>query len=314
MISPDHHKWHPLTAFVTRVPHSALIVLDQPITRANETKLELLWRHTTLKLCADGAANRLHEWSSARNELDAYKPDLICGDLDSIRTEIREFYEKRGTPCICLSNQDMSDFTKTLRLVVTCISKGEFDAELDDSSADSSVSPSSHQNHHNHFTRNIFERLVPRVPIELVYCFSDFTGRVDHVIGNLSCLYEECVSGLEVYLVSAESVTFLLRPGGDEATKNLVLVRCGDEERLCGKYCGMFALGEAARCVTKGLKWNLSGERALRFGVFGSSSNEFSTNDEKEILEIMQDNGDMNEKCVLVTQTDRNVLFTMSVN
>ena len=50
-----------------------------------------LWSRFMMVLCADGAANRLHDGLS---EVDSntYIPDVICGDLDSIRTDVQSFY------------------------------------------------------------------------------------------------------------------------------------------------------------------------------------------------------------------------------
>jgi thiamine pyrophosphokinase len=43
-----------------------------------------------------------------------YIPEIIIGDLDSVRNEVREFYEKQGTTVMRISSQDNTDFEKTM--------------------------------------------------------------------------------------------------------------------------------------------------------------------------------------------------------
>ncbi|CAN0438080.1 unnamed protein product, partial [Ascophyllum nodosum] len=48
-----------------------------------------------LRICADGGANRLHDSFDADSpgERERYVPDMIVGDLDSLRPEVAAFYE-----------------------------------------------------------------------------------------------------------------------------------------------------------------------------------------------------------------------------
>lgn len=111
---------------------TALIVLNQPFSKA---LLHRLWHATDWHCCADGGANRLHDllsgdddnsdtttiasvagrltgWiadllsrfmqqqprrSSRRrtSKVDDYLPDLLKGDLDSVREDVRRYYETR---------------------------------------------------------------------------------------------------------------------------------------------------------------------------------------------------------------------------
>lgn len=76
----------------------------------------------TTRICADGGANRLFDQiphmitavdpDTARQQ---HLPDLIKGDLDSVRQEVREFYTSHGVPFIDLSSdQDTTDLEKCL--------------------------------------------------------------------------------------------------------------------------------------------------------------------------------------------------------
>ncbi|CAK9175310.1 unnamed protein product [Ilex paraguariensis] len=99
----------------------ALVVLNQHIPRFTP----LLWQHAQLRLCADGGANRLYdempqlfpheEVFAVRNR---YKPDVIKGDMDSIRTEVLDFYTNLGTRIIDESDdQTTTDLHKCIAFI-----------------------------------------------------------------------------------------------------------------------------------------------------------------------------------------------------
>ena len=127
--------WHPLDIFDThfeKTKHiTALVVLNQPITKENESKLMQLWAHSTVKFCVDGGTNRLYDWCQEKGL--NYVPDYICGDLDSINDTILNNYLSKGAKCVRLSNQDLNDFTKTLRFAINFIKYGLVNEEEADS-------------------------------------------------------------------------------------------------------------------------------------------------------------------------------------
>eukprot|EP00268_Persea_americana_P049042 TRINITY_DN5221_c0_g2_i4.p1 TRINITY_DN5221_c0_g2~~TRINITY_DN5221_c0_g2_i4.p1 ORF type:complete len:238 (-),score=30.82 TRINITY_DN5221_c0_g2_i4:2121-2834(-) len=102
----------------------ALVVLNQPLPRFTP----LLWKHAQLRLCADGGANRLYDEMPAllphEDPLDVrhrYKPDIIKGDMDSIRPEVQEFYIKLGTEVVDESyDQDTTDLHKCVNFILDC--------------------------------------------------------------------------------------------------------------------------------------------------------------------------------------------------
>ena len=47
-----------------------------------------------------------------------YKPHAIVGDLDSIRPEVKAFYERAGSTLVEVHDQDMNDFEKSIRYVL----------------------------------------------------------------------------------------------------------------------------------------------------------------------------------------------------
>ena len=78
----------------------------------------------THRVCADGGANRWFDIASklprATSSTDAREllPDIICGDLDSLRDDVRQFYEQRGVRVDDLSeDQDTTDLTKSVNYI-----------------------------------------------------------------------------------------------------------------------------------------------------------------------------------------------------
>jgi len=83
---------------------SALILLNTPQPVA---VVAALWDRFDLRICADGAANRLQE------ALPALAPELIVGDLDSASPGALEHFQERGSAVLDLSHsQDSTDLDK----------------------------------------------------------------------------------------------------------------------------------------------------------------------------------------------------------
>ncbi|KAF7796631.1 hypothetical protein EIP86_007813 [Pleurotus ostreatoroseus] len=90
----------------------ALIILNQPFP---PHLLEKLWEATAWHCCADGGANRLHDTLQVGKDLRTqYIPDLIKGDLDSLRADVREYYEAKGVTVVHDRDQDSSDLMKCI--------------------------------------------------------------------------------------------------------------------------------------------------------------------------------------------------------
>jgi len=283
--------WQPLDIFdpyYDKTKHiTALIILNQPITKENEAKLMKLWSNSTVKFCVDGGTNRLFDWCEEKG-LD-YVPEYICGDLDSVKESILNYYLSKGTKCVRLANQDLNDFTKTLRFAINFIKYGLVTEE-----DMSSWYPSFKLNNNEH------------VQIEQIYCFCDFTGRLDHALANLNTLYDECLKKVNTYLISSESITFLLRKG-----ENIIYLN--DDEKVLGKYCGFFPFCGSALVTTRGLKWNLN-KQTLKFGSFVSSSNELDFSLEQNDEHNDANDFKKNERKHVFIETDRELLWTMSIN
>ncbi|KAF8071725.1 thiamine pyrophosphokinase [Lyophyllum atratum] len=91
-------------------PSRALIILNQPFSRA---LFERLWDSSAWHCCADGGANRLYDtFASDLESRRAFLPNLIKGDLDSIRREVREYYSAQGVPIVQDGDQNSTDLMK----------------------------------------------------------------------------------------------------------------------------------------------------------------------------------------------------------
>lgn len=102
----------------------ALVVLNQRLPRF----APLLWQHAKLRLCADGGANRVYDelpqlfpHEDPSDIRRRYKPDLIKGDMDSIRKEVMDFYASLGTKVVDESHdQDTTDLHKCVAYIRDC--------------------------------------------------------------------------------------------------------------------------------------------------------------------------------------------------
>lgn len=99
----------------------ALVLLNQRLPRFTP----LLWDHAKLRVCADGGANRLYDGlpellpnEDAAVVRNRYKPDVIEGDLDSIREDVLDFYAKLGTEVVNEGHdQDTTDLHKCVAFI-----------------------------------------------------------------------------------------------------------------------------------------------------------------------------------------------------
>jgi len=122
------------TAKVTDCSSVALIILNSPsIGTTISPLLRRLWEISGHRICADGGANRLH----AMAEKDEMIPDTIVGDLDSLRENVRSYYEERGVNVIHDYDQDRNDLDKALKVAVdglsctSCLVFGAFGGRFD---------------------------------------------------------------------------------------------------------------------------------------------------------------------------------------
>jgi thiamine pyrophosphokinase len=97
-----------------------LLVLNTKVI--DECRLIKLWNNALVRVAVDGGTNRWHEIVTKHNsdEDEIIKepiPDLITGDLDSIRQDVLEYYKSKKCSVVKTPDQNYTDFTKALQEV-----------------------------------------------------------------------------------------------------------------------------------------------------------------------------------------------------
>lgn len=191
-------------------------------------------------------------------------PTTIIGDLDSIHPTIKSHYESHGVNVIYHHDDYSTDFTKALRYIRANT------AEILSSSSSSSTT---HQQYKESDSLSIL-------------ILGGLGGRVDQAFSQIHHLYsnstiplsstsssstegdrKEGKNGNEgaLYLVSEESITFILHPGknvirtpGVKRADLSVSTTSGEEEEyLLEENVGIIPLSGPERITTKGFQWDV---------------------------------------------------------
>ncbi|TKX20468.1 thiamine pyrophosphokinase-like protein [Elsinoe australis] len=99
---------------------TGLIILNSPISSPD--LLNRVWANTSYRVCADGGANRLFDLFERREMplKESCIPNEIHGDLDSLRDDVRQYYEKNKVPVTKDDDQYSTDFEKCIgRIIAT---------------------------------------------------------------------------------------------------------------------------------------------------------------------------------------------------
>lgn len=228
---------------------NVLVILNSPIAKPPSLLFQRLWESSIFRICADGGANRLYDVQSDE-EVNDYIPDAICGDLDSLRQNVREYYQERGTSIQQDVNQDVNDLDKALQLV--------------------------HARRNEIWNSSTANR-------RRVCVYGAFGGRFDQEMACIQALYKWSeVFDYKLFLCDDNTCAFLL---SDVITNEIRLPFYGESpaneqenvpDDLVGEgpTCGLIPIGHRCEFVrTTGLKWNLDGSVALEFGGMVSTSN-----------------------------------------
>ena len=175
---------------------------------------------------------------------------MICGDLDSIRLEVGQYYESKGVRIIKDTDQSCSDLTKCLRH-----SRGSQELEA---AWKLRYAPrlGPHENPQNH-------------PINVVI-FGGLGGRVDQAFSQLHHLYSCASQGStlwngDLYLISSTSMTFVLDEGPN-------MIFASREPRFFTENAGIIPLGRPCLISTRGFEWDVT-NWPTEFGTQMSTSN-----------------------------------------
>ena len=216
---------------------TALIILNSPIRNPPSPLFDKLWDMANFRICADGGANRLFDATTGNAY---YTPDLIRGDLDSLRQDVRDYYSDKRVriekdPC-----QDTNDLDKCLQIV----SK---------------------------------EWLEGNGPDHRICMYGAFGGRFDQEMASIQSLYKwKDVFQSKLFLYDDYTSAFLLSEGvNHEIRLPFHGERIPTEADIGdGPTCGLIPMGSKCESIkTTGLKWDLHGDVPLEFGGLVSTSN-----------------------------------------
>ncbi|ALC47069.1 CG14721 [Drosophila busckii] len=243
-IPPKEFKWTPgnLINENFRVGKNGhvCIVLNRKIQVPSHV-VKLLWKNATLRCAVDGGSNHWRNFVLAQGIQKPSKSEKIIDmvhlePLDLITGDFDSITEEtvdffKTTPKIHTPDQDATDFTKAI---------------------------------------TVLQPVMTQRKVHDIVVFHDCSGRLDQVMANLNTLYKMQKDNCNVYLVSGNSVTWLLRPGKHTIQIPLDLV-------TSQRWCSLMPLGGTAHNVTTtGLKWNLY-HAQMEFGGMVSTSNTYST-------------------------------------
>jgi len=236
----------------------------------NRALMELLWERCSHHLCADGGANRLYDSFGDGDKEEAarrrYVPEMIVGDLDSLRNDVRHFYERAGSKLILIQDQDWNDLEKTISSfpeevregVVLGGFGGRFDQQMASIQALYRCLPSA---------QSPLPSTVPSCsPPSPSPSPSSSSLQASMSPSSAVAVQNHPTSPPPVdklSIIDANNITFLLRPGRH------VIIPLPTIE---GPTCGLLPIGGRTTVTSRGLQWDVH-EQELAFGHLISSSN-----------------------------------------
>ncbi|KAH8359397.1 hypothetical protein KR093_006505 [Drosophila rubida] len=264
-VPPKEYKWVPNNLisenFTLGANGHVCIVLNRQV-QVPAHVVKRLWKNATLRCAVDGGSNHWRDFviaqaastepkqTKSKNDNEGASVELV-DPPDLITGDFDSITEEtveffKSTPKINTPDQDATDFTKA-------------------------------------FT--VLQPVMVQRKLHDVVVFHDCSGRLDQIMGNLNTLYKMQKETCNVYLLSGNSITWLLRPGKHTIQIPLDLV-------TNQRWCALMPVGSTAHNVTTtGLKWNLY-HAQLDFGGVVSTSNTYST----EFVQV---------------QTDSNLIWSM---
>ena len=182
--------------------------------------------------------------------------DVICGDLDSIRPDVREYFVNRGVKILLDTDQYSTDMTKCLRFIrKEARTSTDFEGEISGPSSGSQK-----------------EQLD-------IAIFGGLGGRADQAFSQLHHLYVYAhegptVSKGDLYLITPESIVFLLEKGLNKIHTPL-------DTGFFKENLGIIPVAKPSVITTRGLEWDVT-DWPTEFGFQISTSNHIKS----DIVEV----------------------------
>ena len=182
--------------------------------------------------------------------------DVICGDLDSIRPDVREYFAGRGVKILLDADQYSTDMMKCLKYI-----REEVRMSTDFEDEGSGPSSGSQKEHFD------------------IAIFGGLGGRADQAFSQLHHLYVYAhegptVSKGDLYLITPESVVFLLEKGLNKIHTPL-------DTGFFKENVGIIPVAKPSVITTRGLEWDVT-DWPTEFGIQISTSNHIKS----DIVEV----------------------------
>ncbi|XP_017062196.1 thiamin pyrophosphokinase 1 [Drosophila ficusphila] len=241
-IPPKEFKWTPGNLINENFKlgdngHVCMVLNRQIQVPAHVVKL--LWKNAAVRCAVDGGSNHWRDFvvdQAMSKKSTGSGATTPLEPLDVITGDFDSITEEtvdffKTTPKVHTPDQDATDFTKAIA---------------------------------------VLQPVMAQRKVRDVVVFHDTSGRLDHVMANLNTLYKTQKDNCNVFLLSGDSVTWLLRPGKHTIQVPTDLV-------TSQRWCSLMPVGSSAHNVTTtGLKWNLY-HAQMEFGGMVSTSNTYST-------------------------------------
>ncbi|KAG6329796.1 hypothetical protein ID866_9295 [Astraeus odoratus] len=241
----------------------ALVILNQPFS---QDLLHTLWATCSWRCCADGGANRLFDLlgevdpDEKHDIRSLYIPDLIKGDLDSLRADVRDHYVSKGVTVIQDHDQDSTDLMKCIQFIQEKEAKEEQEASV------------------QFLVRARGVHMFSLAQYEIII-LGGLTGRLDQTVHTLSYLHKLRKARRKVFVATDDNIAWVLdevftidktRITAEEIQgKHRILI---DHDRM-GPTCGLLPVGvESTTLTTSGLRWNLDNAESSFNGLMSTSN------------------------------------------
>ena len=76
-----------------------------------------IWNNAKIKICVDGGANQVYDFFLNKGIKEFNRPDIVIGNLKSIKKDIKDFFKFNGTQFLELHNSEINDSEKSINFL-----------------------------------------------------------------------------------------------------------------------------------------------------------------------------------------------------